>query len=844
MNPAFDAFLRSWPSNPALVVSLVLTAAIYTRGWLELRRRSPRRWHAGPLIAFLGGLFAIFLALGSPIESFASLLLSVHMLQHLLLLMVAPALVCWGAPFFPLLRGLPRAVREVWVSPLLRVAGVRRFSERLTHPWVALSLFVSAIWIWHAPGPYDWALRSDAAHYIEHACFLAAGLLFWYPVLRPYPSRPRWSLWLLAPYLILADVQNTILSALLTFSSHPLYSYYTEVPPLGGLSALSDQAVAGVIMWVPGSVAFLVPLFAIGVRLLFSSSAVTSASRRVRLQAARVPTSPLTPSPSPARGEGGRVPALVPLLAPQAPTSNSSPLSPCGRGVGGEGYSDDVRTIARAKSAIPIALRELPVLQPVARRSASSAGFDLLQTPVLGRFLRWRHARLAVQLPLVLLAGVVIADGLCGPQIAAVNLAGVLPWTHWRGLLILSLVVAGNFSCMACPFTVPRRLAGRWLGAGLRWPGWLRTKWLSLALVAIFLWTYETCSLWASPWWTAWIVVGYFVTAFAVDSLFRAGTFCKYVCPIGQFNFVQSLASPLEIKVRAPERCASCRTHECIRGSATVPGCPTRLFLPHKSSNMDCTFCLDCVHACPHDNVGLIAGLPGRALWTDRVRSGIGRFAERPDLAALAVVLTFGALANAAGMVGPVVEWLDRARLSLGEPPAWVVMSLFALVTLVVLPAASVSLVALASRRWGGIGQSPLAVATRFSFALVPMGLGVWLSHYSFHFLTSWETALPATQRALGGLGWTFLGPPRYQRACCRPVGDWLVRLQLLFADGGLLLSLYAGYRIARDQTSTTARALRAFAPWAVLILLLFAAAIWIVFQPMQMRGTLPGAAG
>jgi cytochrome c oxidase assembly factor CtaG len=774
MNPAFDAFLRSWPSNPALIVTLLGSAAVYLRGWVELRRRAPARWTGAHLLAFVSGLAAIFLALGSPIEPFASLLLSLHMVQHLLLLMVAPALIWLGAPFFPLLRGVPATIRTHWIGPVLRARVVRRFFGGLTHPFVALPVFIAAIWIWHAPGPYVWALRSDASHYLEHACFLAAGLLFWYPVVRPYPSRPSWSLWLLMPYLILADVQNTLLSALLTFASRPLYPYYTEIPPLAGVSPLADQAAAGVIMWVPGSVAFLVPLFAIGVRLLFSSGA--------RVVTARTAAAP------------------------------------------------------RARTAPALSTFQLPVLQ-----SAPAGGFDLLHVPLIGRFLKWRRARVALQLPLAVLAGAVIVDGLHGRQLAPLNLAGVLPWIHWRGLLILALLVAGNFSCMACPFTLPRRLAGRWLGFGRVWPHWLRTKWLSLVFVALFLWGYETFALWDSPRWTAWIVVSYFVAAFAVDGFFRAGTFCKYVCPIGQFNFVQSLVSPLQVKVRAPDRCASCRTHECIRGSAVVPGCPTRLFQPHKSSNMDCTFCLDCVHSCPHDNVGLIAGLPGAELWRDPFRSGIGRFGTRTDLAALVVVLTFGALTNAAGMVGPVVDELDQLRTWLGDPPAWVTTTLFTLLGLVVLPATTVGLAAAFSCRWGQFSGSVLDVATRFAYALVPIGFGVWLSHYSFHFLTSWETALPATQRALQDLGYTFGGEPRYQCACCRPVGDWLVRLELVFADAGFLLSLYTGYRIAQRDASRPSRALAGFAPWGVLILLLFAAAVWIVFQPMQMRGTLPG---
>ena len=159
--------------------------------------------------------------------------------------------------------------------------------------------------------------------------------------------------------------------------------------------------------------------------------------------------------------------------------------------------------------------------------------------------------------------------------------------------------------------------------------------------------------------------------AFAIDGFFRGASFCKYLCPIGQFNFVQSLVSPLEVKVRDPDVCRLCRTKDCIRGHDGLPGCELDLYLPRKAGNLDCTFCLDCVHACPHDNVGILAVLPGRDLGNDANHSGIGRLGERPDLAALVLVLVFGAFANAAGMVAPVVDWQDRLTTRLGLRSRW-----------------------------------------------------------------------------------------------------------------------------------------------------------------------------
>jgi ferredoxin len=445
-----------------------------------------------------------------------------------------------------------------------------------------------------------------------------------------------------------------------------------------------------------------------------------------------------------------------------------------------------------------------------------------------------------VQIPLLLLAGVIVYDGLRGPQVGAMNLAGVLPWIHWRGLVVIGMLAVGNVFCMACPFTLPRAMARRWHVATRAWPAWLRNKWLAVILLIVFLWTYEAFSLWDSPWWTAWIVLAYFTAAFVVDSFFQGASFCKYVCPIGQFNFVQSLIAPWEIKVREPALCASCKTKDCIRGNETTPGCELRLFQPHKSSNMDCTFCLDCIHGCPRDNVGILAVLPGQELWRDPFRSGIGHFGRRLDLAALCLVLVFGAFVNAAGMTGPVVAWQNRLTSDWGLPSPLAATTVFYFVALIAIPLVLVGSTALLSHRWGRLNAPLTQAAMRYTYALIPIGFSMWLAHYSFHFLTSYASVVPTTQRFLGDLGCTLLGSPQWSRACCAPAATWVIRLEVLFLDLGLLLSLYVAYRIASSQKSSAVASLKAAAPWAALIVLLFAAGIWIVFQPMQMRGTLP----
>jgi hypothetical protein len=398
---------------------------------------------------------------------------------------------------------------------------------------------------------------------------------------------------------------------------------------------------------------------------------------------------------------------------------------------------------------------------------------------------------------------------------------------------------------MSCPFLVPRTLARRWLPTGRSWPRWLRSKWLAVILLALFLWAYEVFSLWDSPWWTGWLVIGYFASAFVIDGFFRGAAFCNYVCPIGQFNFVQSLVSPLEVKVRDATICAACRTKDCIRGRDRIPGCELHLFQPRKSGNMDCTFCLDCIHACPHDNIGIPARPPGSELWPPprSPRSGVdsasGAHSQRPDLAVLVLVVVFGAFANAAGMVSPVQEWRDGLSSFLGQRYPLLATSLFYVLGLVVLPLLAVGSAAVLSRRWGRLTTSSLHVATRYSFAMVPIGFGMWLAHYSFHFLTSYDTVVPTAQRFVSDFGWAALGQPQWLAGCCRPVANWLPRLEVLFLDLGLLLSLYSGYRIALNQSPRPSQALRGLAPWALLMTLLCAVGIWLVLQPMQMRGTL-----
>jgi polyferredoxin len=489
----------------------------------------------------------------------------------------------------------------------------------------------------------------------------------------------------------------------------------------------------------------------------------------------------------------------------------------------------------------------------------ASPRFDLLRVPFIGDFLRWRHSRTALQIPLFLVAAVMIVQGFCGPTLAPKNLATVLTWVHFRGALVLVLLCAGNFFCLACPFMLVRNAARRLFRPRFNWPESLRNKWLSVALFVAILFAYELFDLWSSPWWTAALALGYFAAVLVVDGLFKHAAFCKFVCPIGQFNFIASTLSPLEVAVRDHAVCDRCKTKDCIRGQrAPIPqhsssptnfatpsqpftilqrGCELALYQPRKIGNMDCTFCLDCVHACPHDNIGVTTREAASELLTDSYRSGIGYFSRRKDIAALIIVFTFGALLNAFGMVSPVYAleaWLGKLLAITYEAP---ILAIIFATFLILEPALLITAAAWLTNALSSRNQKLLPQAVRYSYALIPLGLGMWLAHYGFHFFTGILTVVPVTQTALASINIHLFGAPRWTWTGL-PVR--VVRpIELTFLAMGLAGALFVSHQLAEEDCA--AHPMRAFLPWAAVCLIICLASVWLMFQPMEMRATLLG---
>jgi cytochrome c oxidase assembly factor CtaG len=264
MDPIARAALSSWDWRPEVFVTLIVLGLLFVLGWSRLRsiskmangRRSlGAAWRP---VSYITGLLLIGFALMSPLDVLVQQLFFMHMIQHVLLIMIAPFFLMLPNPMPFLLWGLPPRVRLATGGALNRIlhkeSTIGRFLRKVTGPaavWFIMILFIIG---WHDPSMYNAALRNDTVHDFEHLTMFAAGMLYWWTVTGAGPrlhknlSRPA-----KIAFIIAAIPPNMALGAALAFSQQPIYSYYNDMPRLWGISVLDDQRISGIIMWIPGS---------------------------------------------------------------------------------------------------------------------------------------------------------------------------------------------------------------------------------------------------------------------------------------------------------------------------------------------------------------------------------------------------------------------------------------------------------------------------------------------------------------------------------------------------------------------------------------------------------------
>ncbi len=501
-----------------------------------------------------------------------------------------------------------------------------------------------------------------------------------------------------------------------------------------------------------------------------------------------------------------------------------------------------------------------PTAKPIVEQPK---GFDLFALPFVRRFIRWKYARFVFQLPLLILAVFVIWDGLSGRQLAPRNVATTSVWLHYRGLVVIALALIGNAFCAACPLMLTRgatKRLERFLPRKLNWPKPLKNKVLVTVLLLGFFFSYEYFDLWASPWLTAWLAVAYFGGALAIDTLFPAGTFCRYVCPLGNFNFAYSSASPTQITAVNHDICRSCEHKPCLHGRDTYetepaqhakhhhaafiplsaithangtghfPGCETDLFVPTMQSNMDCTNCFNCVRACPYDNVAFTVRQPGWE-WTRSPWATRGRL----PLMVMGVLLTFWGLLNAVAMIGPYFSLAQWVATTFDTQNEALLLGVF-FVTTTLLGLLITGTVAYLADLLGQGHANLKDSFLRWGYVTVALGFGFWGAHYLFHFMTGALSIVPVFQHFFEFRD--FPVDPNWQLAQLIPTA-WLfpvgASITLLYS----FLAAYVAVRIALRDFGR--RGVLAMWPPLLFVLLFAAVALLVLGEPMEMRGTILG---
>lgn len=244
--------LGLWSFDPLVLVIVVLPGVLYGRGLRQWHNR-PSSFASWRPYLFYGGLAALFLALSSPIDSLADDMFTFHMLQHLIIQMIAPPLMLLGAPTTPILKGMPKLVRLEFVRPLVRNRTVRTLYNGLTIPVVTWLLFTLSMWTWHFwPGAYETAITNAWAHTGQHVSFSVTSLLLWWTIVDPKPLRSRLSYPLRMVFIFAILSQVVSLGAAITFRGDIIYTFYETRTRLWGLTALEDQQSAGALMWIAG----------------------------------------------------------------------------------------------------------------------------------------------------------------------------------------------------------------------------------------------------------------------------------------------------------------------------------------------------------------------------------------------------------------------------------------------------------------------------------------------------------------------------------------------------------------------------------------------------------------
>ena len=253
---AETAGIRStaWTWPPYIAGPLIATAMLYVLGLLRMCQKGARL-RLIPILCFAAGWFSLLVALDSPVHEISEQLFWVHMTQHEILMLISAPLLILSQPAAPLLFALP----ERWRVPVANIGRAKIIDRAwfvISAPVAAWLLHAAALWVWHAPKLFDAALESEWLHAAQHISFLGTALLFWWTLLHKHAGNLGYGGAIL--YVFTTALHTSVLGALLTFAPHAWYAPYMQTAPLWALTALQDQQIGGLVMWVPAGALLMI----------------------------------------------------------------------------------------------------------------------------------------------------------------------------------------------------------------------------------------------------------------------------------------------------------------------------------------------------------------------------------------------------------------------------------------------------------------------------------------------------------------------------------------------------------------------------------------------------------
>lgn len=441
---------------------------------------------------------------------------------------------------------------------------------------------------------------------------------------------------------------------------------------------------------------------------------------------------------------------------------------------------------------------------------SADARVDLLEKyPWLKPLLKSRWFQPA--LILVTLAGfsLAILTGLFGTPAGSRNFGIIFVWIVWWALLIIILVpAAGRLWCAVCPIPAPgewlqrrgivQRVMGKPRTLGKRWPRRLKNIWLqNLGFLAVALFS---AIILTRPAVSAWVLLGFIVLAFGLSLVYEKRAFCRYVCPVGGFIGLYSMASPLALRVRDTQVCIGHTEKDCVQGNEFGYGCPWMTYPGNLTRNTYCGLCMECLKTCPKDNITLFWQPAGKDLLVEKER--------RLDEAYKAFIMLTCALLYSAVLLGPW-GWL-KAWANMHTLPHWALYAIsFLAINLLVVPGLFWAVTAV-SKRLSGQKLDTRKLFIDYAYTLVPLGLAAWIAFSLGFVLVNGSYALMVISDPFGW-GWNLFGTAHM---AWTPVGTSIIGfLQAGALTAGLLFALRTAYKIARQHHTDTRLAFRAALP-------------------------------